>query len=895
MTRYFSIICLFAFISCAYKSEKEQTKVYSYWSIKNRQTNEYISNTANDLLTSESPIMDASMWEMVAADEFTYIKNKETGKYLVLDTLNNTLKCTATLGDLGKWQFEGFDYEDRQNCGWYLIENQSKPDAYLVLRDDELHVTGAVNTLTDLNAHWSFIREEGSTLPFEISPNGVVEASFVGERTAKYISDNELETDYLVHKKNWKLEADISQFPQFEAPNYKLLVALYNLALEESLLNIRQEDSTFMAGALWYDTWTRDAIYSIHLAYAWLMPEVSKRTLEKQTLQNPVEALQDTGSGGSWPISTDRVAWGIAAWQYYLATGDLKWIEDCYELLSYTAEKDIHVAFDSGINLFGGETCSMDWRTHTYPNWFSNANIMESFSSGTNALHAFMYYFLRESGKILKKPAEEVAKWDKYHNEVKQAINDKFWMEDKGYYSAYMYPKSLGYFVSERGGAMSNGLNIVLGIADEEKEERVAADFPLYPYGAPTLYPSIPDEYAYHNKGIWPVWETYFMLGAKKANNTQAVEHIMKSLIRASALFLTHKENMTYDTGFNENTALNSDRQLWSVASYLGMVYRVIFGMEMTPEGLVFQPVVPEMFVGPFMLNNFKYRDAVINLKVSGTGSEIESLKYDSELQELPFVLPTDAKGAHTIEIVMKDGGVDKSKINLVKAGEGYCWSPAEPKITLLDGELTWKELPGLVYKLWDGESSITVSNPYKLDMNRLATYSLYSESENGFASDLSNPITITSYSKIYEAEDAHHIGKFATNHEGYQGRGYVIDFVENPAALQFEIDIPKGKEGNYMFQLKGANGYGPHGTYCAIRSVFVDNEDVGTFVLESTGNWEKWTKSNAVFVNNLSIGSHTIKILYNPESEGWDSNMSRDNENANNCLIDYLEVIKVN
>lgn len=55
-----------------------------------------------------------------------------------------------------------------------------------------------------------------------------------------------------------------------------------------------------MAGALWPDTWTRDAVYSIYFSYAWILPEISRKTLDKQTLQNPREALQDTGSGGSW-------------------------------------------------------------------------------------------------------------------------------------------------------------------------------------------------------------------------------------------------------------------------------------------------------------------------------------------------------------------------------------------------------------------------------------------------------------------------------------------------------------------------------------------------------------------------------------------------------------------
>lgn len=212
--------------------------------------------------------------------------------------------------------------------------------------------------------------------------------------------------------------------------NNTLIPALYNMALEETLLNILP-DSTWKAGANWADTWTRDAVYSIYFSYAWIMPGMSRRTLEKQTLKNPSEALQDTGTGGSYPISTDRVVWAIAAWEYYLVTGDKGWLKEAYEGLRNTALKDLHVAFDSNVNLFKGETCSMDWRTHTYPNWFTNVNIGESFSSGTNALHLFLYRFLKDAGNILKVSVEEQELWHVASEKLKQSINKYFGIKRK--------------------------------------------------------------------------------------------------------------------------------------------------------------------------------------------------------------------------------------------------------------------------------------------------------------------------------------------------------------------------------------------------------------------------------------------------------------------------------
>jgi glycogen debranching enzyme len=494
-------------------------------------------------------------------------------------------------------------------------------------------------------------------------------------RESKYISDDEIISNYHEEGQSWKKTSDISRFPLLKADNQKFLVALYNMALEEMQLDIRPSDSTFQAGALWPDTWTRDAVYSIHLAYAMILPEISKRTLEKQTLSHPKEALQDTGSGGSWPISTDRVVWAMAAWEYYLTTGDTDWLNNCYEMLSYTAQKDLHVAFDNKVNLFKGETCSMDWRTHTYPNWYSNATIGSSFSSGTNALHAFLYRFLGEAGKILDKPTEETTVWNDYAQKVSAAINKHFWLSDKGYYSAYLHPETENYLIASRGDCMSNGLAVILGIADDKRTQSIASHFPLYAYGAATLYPSIPDDYAYHNKAVWPVWETYLMLGAHQSGNVEATAHILKSIVRQAALFLTNKENMTYDTGYDRNTALNSDRQLWSVAASLGMIYKILFGMKLAPEGLHFAPLIPEDFHAPFELNHFPYRKAELDILLHGSGNVISYLLLDGEKQKLPFILPANTEGRHHIEIAMTRGA--KNTFHLVEAGQGKCWSPA--------------------------------------------------------------------------------------------------------------------------------------------------------------------------------------------------------------------------
>ncbi|MCR5018434.1 MAG: carbohydrate-binding protein, partial [Bacteroidales bacterium] len=307
----------------------------------NRLTGEYLCQDGR-LTPSES---EATIWIIEADEEAVRILDRESG--LPLLRLN------------GSWTYGGFDFATKENAGWYTIStSQGK---HLYLKDGKATV-GESDRNTDYSAHWSFVRLRSENLPYIIGPDFVRESSFLGERTATALSPTEIVSDY--HGPHtWKLTADISALPKFSAKGNTLLPALYNMALEESLLDIRPQDNTFMAGMLWPDTWTRDIVYSIYFAYSWLFPDISRKTLEKQTLKNPSEALQDTGSGGSYPVSTDRVVWAIAAWEYYLATGDKGWLAQAYEGLGNTARKDLHIAYDPEVHLFKGETCSMDWRT----------------------------------------------------------------------------------------------------------------------------------------------------------------------------------------------------------------------------------------------------------------------------------------------------------------------------------------------------------------------------------------------------------------------------------------------------------------------------------------------------------------------------------------------------
>ncbi|MCK9282429.1 MAG: hypothetical protein M0P71_17580, partial [Melioribacteraceae bacterium] len=257
----------------------------------------------------------------------------------------------------------------------------------------------------------------------------------------------------------WQLKNDISQFPKFESGNI-LQQALYNMALEELLLDIRP-DSTFMAGAKWHGVWTRDISYSIYLSLALIRPDIAKNSLLKKVSNGKI--IQDTGTGGSYPISTDRVVWAIAAWEIYLVSGDSEWLNLAYEIIKKSVDDDIENAYNKNTNLVLGESSFLDWREQSYPTWMDSKDIYKSSSLGTNALH---YRTL----EILSLMENELGyKKDEYKNlaeNLKIGINKLLWMDDKGYYGQFLYGRNYDY-VSPKSETLGEALSVLFNIADE--------------------------------------------------------------------------------------------------------------------------------------------------------------------------------------------------------------------------------------------------------------------------------------------------------------------------------------------------------------------------------------------------------------------------------------------
>jgi len=680
----------------------------------------------------------------------------------------------------------------------------------------------------------------------------------------------------------WKLSKDITAFPQYRS-DFPIADAIYNLSLEEMQKAI-EPDSTFRTGKEWAGVWTRDISYSIILSMAYLQPRVARNSLLRK-VNKKGKIVQDTGSGGAWPVSTDRMIWAVAAFELYKATGDRDWLEQAYRIIRNSVDDDLYNIYNPETGMAKGESSFLDWREQTYPKWMQPADIYNSENLGTNAVHYQANMVLFQMATLLNDHSSAV-KYKSIADRIKKGINKYLWQPGKGYYGQYLYGRNYK-ILSPKAEALGEALTVLFDIADSSRQQDIIQHTPLTPFGISCIYPQIPGIPPYHNNAVWPFVQTYWLWAAAKTGNERAVMESIADIYRPAAMFLTNKENFVADNGDFQGTQINSSNMLWSLSGNISIIHKVIFGIHFNTDGLLFQPFVPKALDGKRSLNNFSYRRATLNFDMEGWGNQISSFMLDGKRMQRAFI-PAEITGTHTIRILMANRNFKERKINEVENAT----SPATPSMGLSSGSLSWQPVPNaknyIVLKNGTPVTNTSKTNIHFDQSNGYASYQVIAVDKNGRSSFASEPSDFfgPGVKQVFELEKYN--PKASLGYKGFTGDG----FVEISGSVNPEITVPLNVSlsGVYAIDLHYSNGNGPVNTEnkCAIRTLFVNGKFAGTLVMpqRGRGEWSNWGYSNAVKVN-LDKGVNKISILF----KDYNENM---NEAINQAMLDNLRMIRL-
>ena len=809
------------------------------------------------------------------------------------------------------------------------------------------------------------VENRGETRRFSLQTTAPFEQKF---------NDNNQLQSYQQYLVNPRQIVELTDYPTLES-NQIWFDALYALAIEEvhqcSVSQISDgaydngrsisapEGGYFQTGLFWTYVWTRDTSYSIDLSLAVLDRFRSLNSLQfKLSTRRDTEEkdkpqiIQDTGTGGSYPISSDRVAWSFGARAVLRQLQDKQRSDfalDAYEALNNTIEHDRQVIFDPQDGLYRGEQSFLDWREQSYPRWTANDPVQIGMSKAlsTNCCHFHALQLAASLAEELGNTAEQ-QKYSQWAEDLRQAIRTHLYLPEQRLYSTFI-TTTFAPGPAHQYDLLGNALAILLDIADEQQSTQIVANYPHLPKGASVIWPQQRDTLIYHNQAIWPFVTAYWLRAAKKVKNDRAVTLGISSLVRGAALSLSNMENFDAATGLVEINSeqkepqVNSPRQLWSVAGYLSTIYDVIFGLTWTDTGIRLSPYITYEFRNQLLpqsnqlvLKALPYRGHKLNITLNlppvnqemagayAVGEiRLNGQRISSEISESML------RERNSIEIDLVEGNPESSPINVVTNLEDYRYrfAPRPPiveSITAIDnqleigfnlnqenpdevtvniyrdGELVASGLSGHLTSWRDRNSQGTRSPSYCYNLE-----TVYLRSGN--TSQRSYPFCYwgANSDRIYVV-NADEFSVIGGNRSFNYGREHFDNWGEPDHSIT--VNVQTQFNGRHAIQVVAGNGAGPinTGITCAVKHLQMKNLQNNQIVADGyltmphLGTWERWLESSVIFtqVDLLEGQDYEIKIFGNDRAINMSSFTHNENYTGGNGgktgVYNYVNIAQV-
>ncbi|MEO0796880.1 MAG: amylo-alpha-1,6-glucosidase [Verrucomicrobiota bacterium] len=771
-----------------------------------------------------------------------------------------------------------------------------------------------------------------------------------GTRTYRMTTDCDLRDDLPQDK-----QVTITETPmQARCRSGNLLFdGLFALAIQEAHQNsvsfIQDADyadgesieiNAYKTGEKWNFVWTRDLAYALDLGLA---SHDTGRALDslrfkasrlKSGIQEGFQQqiVQDTGSGGSYPVSTDRVVWALGAYETSLHLSSYErqeFIKEIFPILRDTIEQDRVLVFDSASGLYRGEQSFLDWREQTYPQWTEHDTLAIAMSKAlsVNAINVFLLRMAADCGRQLNH-AVEAERYESWADQLQSVINEKFYDEDAGLYRTYLLSEFGEYDLAlPRFDLLGQCLAILFNIANEERTQRILANYPTGLHGPAVVWPQEKGVAIYHNQGIWPFVTAYWIKAGVKAGHSSVVDAGVKSLMDLAAANLSNMENFDFVSGRayiklaeQEGPVINSRRQLWSVAGYLYSVQNAIFGLNAETEGIRIAPFVTqwmrrELFAGservvlfnaPCLntLHTITLHLPEATAAISGTAAVRRIVLNGSQVtgETVAASLLQDENHWEVYLEASDSTREDRSLTNVDVQCPEAIYSPAQPEWDASDGGVRCTSglltlsfnhpcPDGLVFDIYrNGKLYTTVHNtddwqdPYSADYEKRGyVYNVVARSlKQGF---VSHPTR----GRRYIAPNQQII--LNTTEMVLNGAEFVERYIEGWGLPAHEIRVPNIRvcySGRYAIQVSYANGAGPinTGIACAVKRLEIGSNsseciEMGYLIMPQTGSWTQYQLSNSVVVQLDHTKDYTLCIFEDSYSRNMSFLASNENYTA--------------
>ena len=424
------------------------------------------------------------------------------------------------------------------------------------------------------------------------------------------------------------------------------------------------------AGGDYQDPWTRDASINSWNAASLLSPALAENTLWAVCEKRPDGTIHVQNDNQWW----DKSIWAISAWNHYATTGNQAFLNQAYTTATSLLTELVETRFDKEFGLFQGPSHLQDGIAG-YPAPFSDPAGSSSFvldhpgseklmTLSVNCLYVQAFRSVAKMAQELKQPAKVAKEWTERADKLKKSINEHFWMPEAKSYAYLIFGEGdLRGKQAKYQEATGISFAVLFGIADAKRAREVVRHAKTTAYGIPLVEPEFerysPEKPGRHSRIVWPLAQGYWATAASKAGNIERFKTETETLAKLvkgtdwNFYEIYSPQTGKPDGGWqNEGHWSSCTNQAWSASSYVRMIHYGLFGMTFTPAGISFAPNLPPSW-GSVRLSGLHYRQAILDIRLSGSGRRVAEFKVDGELVTKP-VIASALKGDHLIEIVMQ-------------------------------------------------------------------------------------------------------------------------------------------------------------------------------------------------------------------------------------------------
>jgi glycogen debranching enzyme len=241
-------------------------------------------------------------------------------------------------------------------------------------------------------------------------------------------------------------------------------------------------------------------------------------------------------------------------------------------------------------------------------------------------MQGFVYAAKTQFSEIMWRLGERETARRLFHEaeELKKRFNDKFWMEDEGFFGLAIDAK--GELV--RSVASDPGQCLFGGIVDEDKRKLVAdrlmKEDLFSGWGVRTLSADHPayNPFSYHRGTVWPVTAANFVLAFGRYGFHQEMHQLSKGMFEAADLFEHGRlpevfggHQRSSETPFPGLYTRADWPQAWSASAPLAMMQAMLGIYPYAPAGLLFlDPHLPE-WLPEISIERMHVGNAVVSLR----------------------------------------------------------------------------------------------------------------------------------------------------------------------------------------------------------------------------------------------------------------------------------------